>query len=112
MSFRSSAYFPSERLCGYLLPSITKLVTLSLAEGVFTQKFKKAIVTPLIKKACVMCIYETSHSTKTALLYIKHEIHLSLSHGEPTALVLLDLLAAFIRNDHTTLYCFQSWFGV
>ena len=34
-----------------LLPSITKLVNLSLAEGVFPQKFKKAVVTPLIKKA-------------------------------------------------------------
>ena len=34
-----------------LLPSITKLVILSLAEGVFPQKFKKTFVTPLIKKA-------------------------------------------------------------
>ena len=34
-----------------LLPSVTKLVNLSLAEGVFPQKFKKVIVTPLIKKA-------------------------------------------------------------
>ena len=34
-----------------LLPSITKLVNLSLAELVFPQKFKKAVVTPLIQKA-------------------------------------------------------------
>ena len=34
-----------------LLPSITKLVNLSLAQGVFPQKFKKVVVTPLIKKA-------------------------------------------------------------
>ena len=34
-----------------LLQSITKLVNLSLAEGEFHQKFKKAVVTPLIKKA-------------------------------------------------------------
>ena len=34
-----------------LLPSITKLVNLSLAEGVFPQKFLKAVVPPLIKKA-------------------------------------------------------------
>ena len=34
-----------------LLPSIIKLVNLSLAEGVFPQKFKKAVVTLLIKEA-------------------------------------------------------------
>ena len=33
-----------------LLPSITKLVNLSLAEGVFPQKFKKAVVTPRLRK--------------------------------------------------------------
>ena len=34
-----------------LLLSITKLVNLSLNEGVFPQKFKKVVVTPLNKKA-------------------------------------------------------------
>ena len=34
-----------------LLPSITKVINLSLPEGVFPQKFKKAVVTLLIKKA-------------------------------------------------------------
>ena len=34
-----------------LLPSITKLVNLSLAEGVFPQRFKEAVITPLIKNA-------------------------------------------------------------
>ena len=33
-----------------LLPSITNLVNLALAEGVFPQKFKKVIVTLVIKK--------------------------------------------------------------
>ena len=33
-----------------LLPSITKLVNMSLQDGVFPEPFKKAIVTPLIKK--------------------------------------------------------------
>ena len=35
--------------------------------------------------------YKTGHSTETALLSIKNEVHLSLSRGEPTALILLDL---------------------
>ena len=34
-----------------LLPSITKLVNYSLIEGSFPNSFKKAVVTPLIKKA-------------------------------------------------------------
>ena len=138
-----------------LLPSITKLVNLSLAEGVFPQKFKKAVVTPLIKKASLpnedlqnyppvsgLCFmsklvervvvkqlmqhvnsnnldnprqsaYKSGHSTETTLLLIKNEIHLSLSRGEPTALVLLDLSAAFDTIDHPTLLnCLKSWFGV
>ena len=38
---------------------------------------------------------------------------ISLSHGEPTALVLLSLSAAFDKTDHTTLLdCLKSWFGV
>ena len=57
--------------------------------------------------------YKTGHSTETALLAIKNEIHLSLARGEPAALVLLDLSAAFDTIDHSTLLdCLQSWFGM
>ena len=57
--------------------------------------------------------YKAGHSTETALLYIKNEVHLSLSRGESTALVLLDLSAAFDTIDHSTLLsCLQNWFGV
>ena len=57
--------------------------------------------------------YKTGHSTETALLHFKNEIHTSLSHGEPTALFLLDLSAAFDTIDHDTLLkCLKSWFGV
>ena len=40
--------------------------------------------------------YKAGHSTETALLSIKNEVHLSLSRGESTALVLLALPAPFI----------------
>ena len=44
--------------------------------------------------------YKSGHSTETALLSIKNDIHLSLSRGEATALVLLDISAAFDMIDH------------
>ena len=57
--------------------------------------------------------YKTGHSTETALLFIKNEVHLSLSRSEPTALILLDLSAAFDTIDHSTLlHCLQTWFGI
>ena len=47
--------------------------------------------------------YQVGHSTETALLCTKNEIHLALSKGIPTALVLLNLSAAFDTIDHDTL---------
>ena len=47
--------------------------------------------------------YKSGHSTETALLHINNEMHLSLVQDEPTALVLLDLSAAFHTIDRTTL---------
>ena len=138
-----------------LLSSITKLVNSSLIEGSFPNSFKKAVVTPLIKKASLprddlknyrpvsgLCFlsklvervvarqltshinnnkldnlhqsaYKPGHSTETALLSIKNEVHLSLARGEPTALVLLNLSAAFDTIDHNILLGYlKSWFGL
>ena len=54
---------------------------------------------------------KTGHSTEITLLHIKNETHLSLSCGETTAFVLLDLSAAFDTIDHDTLLnCLQSGF--
>ena len=124
-----------------LLPSITKLINLSLVDGVLPQQFKKAVVTSHIKKASLpnedlknyrpvsgLCFmsklveqvvvkqlmqrinsnnldnllqsaYKTGHSTETALLHIKNEIHTSLSRVRPTALVLTDAAAVLAAND-------------
>ena len=57
--------------------------------------------------------YKAGNSTETALLSMKNDIHLSLARGEPSALVLLDLSAAFDTIDHSTLLSrLQTWFGV
>ena len=131
------------------------MVNHSLIEGSFPNSFKKAVVTPLIKKASLprddlknyrpvsgLCFlsklvervvarqlkshinnnkldnphqsaYKPGHSTETALLSIKNEVHLSLARGEPTALVLLYLSAAFDTIDHNSLLGYlKSWFGL
>ena len=106
-----------------LVPSITKLVNCSLSEGVVPTDFKKAVVTPLIKKSSLspddlknyrpvsgLCFisklvervvasqlndyvcsnglenvkqsaYKLGHSTETALLSIKNDVHLTLARG-------------------------------
>ena len=57
--------------------------------------------------------YKSGHSTETALLKIKNDIHLNLSKGRPTALVLLDLSAAFDTIDHLQLTeRLSSWFSL
>ena len=57
--------------------------------------------------------YKPGHSTETALLSIKNEVHLSLARSEPTALVLLDLSATFDTIDHNILLSYlKSWFGL
>ena len=57
--------------------------------------------------------YRRGHSTETALLSIKNQIHLSLVRGEATAVVLLDQSAAFDTIDHDKLLdCLRKWFGV
>ena len=57
--------------------------------------------------------YRRGHSTETALLSIKNQIHLSLAREEATAVVLLDQSAAFDTIDHDKLLdCLRKWFGV
>ena len=57
--------------------------------------------------------YKLSHSTESALLSIKNDVHLAFAKSEATAVVLLDQSAAFDTIDHDTLLdSLSSWFGV
>ena len=57
--------------------------------------------------------YKLGHSTKSALLSIKNDVHLAFAKGEATAVILLDQSAAFDTIDHDTLLdSLSSWFGV
>ena len=79
-------------------------------------KCTKGLVLNLLKKLAQRAqqsAYKSGHSTETVLLAIKNDVHLSLSKGMPTALVLLDLSAAFDTIDHCILLRrMSSWFGV
>ena len=56
--------------------------------------------------------YKLGHSTESALLSIKNDVHLAFAKGEATAVVLLDQSAAFDTIDHDTLLdSLSSWFG-
>ena len=57
--------------------------------------------------------YKLGHSTESALLSIKNDVHLAFAKGEATAIVLLDQSATFDTIDHDTLLdSLSSWFGV
>ena len=52
--------------------------------------------------------YRKFHSSETALLYFQNDILASLDAGHSTALLLLDLSAAFDTTDHSILtHCLQ-----
>ena len=57
--------------------------------------------------------YRKFHSSETTLLYVRNGIHASLDASHCTALLFLDLSAAFGTFDHNILtYCLQYWFGI
>lgn len=128
-----------------LCAPITSIVNSSLSHGSFPAVFKKAVVTPLLKKPKLdrnelinyrpvsnlnfiskvlerivatqlnnhirthnlgcpfQSAYQPFHSTETALLKIKNDIMSNFAQGKATALVLLDLSAAFDTIDHSLL---------
>ena len=57
--------------------------------------------------------YKLGHSTESALLSSKNDVHLAFAKDEVTAVVLLDQSAVFDTIDHDTpLNSLSSWFGV
>ena len=105
------ATLPSDDLMNYgpvsALSFISKLVECVVAKQLLEHIHVHNLDNPY------QLAYKAGHSTETALLSIKNEVHLSLSRGEPTALVLLNLSAAFNTINHSTLLsCLCIWFGI
>ncbi|VDI82656.1 Hypothetical predicted protein [Mytilus galloprovincialis] len=127
-----------------LLPVITKLVNLSLSQGVFPLRWKQAVSRPLLKKAGLELIYSNYrpvsnlsflskliekcalyrlnehvkdhdllptnqsayrqfHSCESALLRLVNDILDGMEHQEVTAMIAVDLSAAFDTVDHSIL---------
>ena len=95
-------YLPVSGLC-FLSKLVERVVAKQLASHINENKLDNRH----------QSAYKPRHSTETALLSIKNEVHLSPAHDEPTALVLLDLSAAFYTIDHNILLRYlKSWFGL
>ena len=94
-------YCPVSGLC-----FLSKLVEETVAKQVTTHINRNTLDNPH------QSAYKPGHSTETALLSLKNEIQLSLARGEPTALVLLDLSAAFDTRPQDTprLSQIRVWF--
>ena len=133
-----------KRMIDVCLPSITKIVNLSLGMGQFTYQWKVAIVRPLLKKqgldlikknykpvsnlSCLSKViekvmltqfnehcdnyrllpdyqsaYRSNYSCETSLLKLTNDILWNMENKQVTALVMIDLSAAFDTIDHELL---------
>ena len=137
-----------------LLPSITTIMNTSLKLGVFVQKWKVAVIHPLLKKAglelipknyrpvsnlsflskvleqCVLIrlnelcdnhlllpdyqsAYRPNFSCKTSLLKIINDMLWAMERKSVTAIVVMDLSAAFDTVDHDILLSvLENKFGI
>ncbi|XP_064198128.1 uncharacterized protein LOC135258592 [Anguilla rostrata] len=110
-------------------PFITSLVNSSLTSGCFPSTFKKALISPLLKKTTLdpsiignyrpnelldphQSGFRPGHSTETALLSVNEALHAARAASLSSVLLLLDLSAAFDTVDHPTLLSSLSAMGI
>lgn len=121
--------FPSRLKCASITPLIKKaslpkddlksyrpvsgLIFISkLIERIVAQQLKHHLESNGLSNVW-QSAYKSSHSTESALLRVKNDMHLSIAKGDSAALVLLDLSAAFDTIDHSFLLeRLSSWFGL
>ena len=82
---------------------------LELVERLVTKKVNNHVEANVLGNKA----YKTWHSTENALLFIQNDVRLTVSKGKATAVILLDLSAAFHTIDHDTLFDrISSWLGI
>ncbi|KAG9329231.1 hypothetical protein JZ751_006443 [Albula glossodonta] len=103
-----------------ILPFITHLVNSSLSTGCFPPSFKRAHITPLLKKPTMdpsvihnyrpnnlldphQSGFRPGHSTETAFLSVSEALHTARAASLSSVLFLLDLSAAFDTVNHSIL---------
>ena len=79
------------------LPFIGKMLEWVLTDSLLDHIHEHNLMKPL------QSAYRSDHSTETALLKVKADIHQAIDNQEVMCLVLLDLLAVFDTADHTIL---------
>ncbi|XP_033104339.1 uncharacterized protein LOC117106926 [Anneissia japonica] len=93
-----------------LVPIITNIVNKSLENGFLGKIIEKVVSKRLLAHVkehtlldSLQSAYKAHHSTETALLRVSNDILCAMDDGKLTALVLLDLSAAFDTVDHNVL---------
>ncbi|XP_064158767.1 uncharacterized protein LOC135236382 isoform X2 [Anguilla rostrata] len=125
----SSTVTAAKAISPEILPFITSLVNSSLTSGCFPSTFKKALISPLLKKTTLdpsiignyrpnelldphQSGFRPGHSTETALLSVNEALHAARAASLSSVLLLLDLSAAFDTVDHPTLLSSLSAMGI
>ncbi|KAK1804209.1 hypothetical protein P4O66_020011, partial [Electrophorus voltai] len=110
-----------------LLPFISVIISNSLSSGYVPTAFKTAMVVPILKKGTLdsssvtnyrllhdpnQSGYKPTHSTETALIAVTETLNATKAAKQSSALILLDLSAAFDTVNQDIILSVLSRLGV
>ena len=102
---------PKDQLSSYRPISNLNFISKLLERVIYSRMCKHLESFPSL--SCFQSAYRKFHSTETALLRIHNDLNLAMERSQVSALILLDLSAAFDTVDHTILLSrLSSSFGI